>query len=305
MALAAQFIRLVFNVVRLSGTESLQGSEYPGHVRTGQFESVAEQTGEQIHVRGPWRREAVNPVAQLHQLQQGRVLWSLSVRVVYLQDQVLDRLGVKVHAVSEQLHAVHFHVADVVGRLCGLRRLVVHGDVLVSAGYCRVPDPTPQVEMNRLEKALPSVSESQRPVVAVQGDIELGPLPVRVSMLTYGHGPALWVAAAEGIHKQGQGRLQSAVSGEAKLEGESKQHVDAVGLHPVALEGEEHPLPPGRVKPSVDTHVVAHEHAMQGDARVAPLQQEAQLQILQVSVALQAQVGVRGVGHSGTAGSLG
>lgn len=113
------------------------------------------------------------------------------------------------------------------------------------------------------------------------------------------------MAAAEGIHKQGQGWLQSAVSGEAKLEGDSKEHMDAVGLHPVALEGEEHPFPPGRVKPSVDTHVIAHEHAMQGDAWVAPLQQEAQLQILQVPVTLQAQVGVCGVGHSGTAGSLG
>ncbi|TNN81547.1 hypothetical protein EYF80_008319 [Liparis tanakae] len=64
-------IYLQRRLICLSGAESLQGSEYPGHVCTGQFESVAQQTGEQIHVWGPRRREAVNPVAQLHQLQQG------------------------------------------------------------------------------------------------------------------------------------------------------------------------------------------------------------------------------------------
>lgn len=113
------------------------------------------------------------------------------------------------------------------------------------------------------------------------------------------------MAAPERIHKQRQRWLQSAVSGEAKLQGESKEHMNTVGLHPVALEGEQHSFPPGRVKPSVNAHVIAHKHSMQSDAWVSPLEQVAQLQILQVPVTLQAQVGVRGVGHGGPAGSLG
>lgn len=159
--------------------------------------------------------------------------------------------------------------------------------------------------MNRFKKALPSVSESQRPVITVQWDTQLGPLPVWISVLADWHGPALRVAAPERIDKHGKCRLQSAVSGEAKLERDSEEHVDAVGLHPVALESEQHSFPPGWVEPGVDTHVVAHEHSMQGNARVAPLEQVAQLQILQVAVALQAQVRVRGVGHGGPTGSLG
>lgn len=113
------------------------------------------------------------------------------------------------------------------------------------------------------------------------------------------------MAAPKGIHKQRQRWLQSAVSGEAKLQGESKEHVHAVGLHPVALEGEQHSFPPGGIKPSVDTDVVAHKHSMQSDAWVAPLEQVAQLQVLQISVALQAQVWICRVGHSGPADSLG
>lgn len=182
------------------GTESLQGSEYPGYVGAGQFESVTEQAGEQVHVWRPRRGEAVHPVAQLHQLEEGGVLGSLSVRVVYLQDQVLDGFGVKVHAVAKQLHAVHFHVADVVGRLRVLRGIVEHARVLPASGG--VSAVAPQIKMNRLEKTLPPVPQSQRPVVAVQRDVQLGPLPVRVSMLTNGHGPALRMAAPERIDKQ-------------------------------------------------------------------------------------------------------
>lgn len=287
------------------GTESLQGSEYPGHVRAGQFESVAEQTGEQIHVRSPRRREAVHPVAQLHQLQQGGVLRSLSVRVVYLQDQVLDRFGVKVHAVPKQLHAVHFHVADVAGRLRVLGRLTVQSHVPGASRHSRrVPDVTPQVEMNCLKKGFPPVSKSQRPIVAVQGDIQLGLLPVRISILTYGHGPALRMAATKWIDKQRQCWLQTAVFADAELQSESKENVNTVGLDPVAFEGEQHPLPPGGVEPGVDAHVVAHKHCVEGDARVPPLQQEAQLQILQVSVTFNSQVRISGVGHGGPAGSL-
>lgn len=113
------------------------------------------------------------------------------------------------------------------------------------------------------------------------------------------------MAAAKGIHKKRQRWLQSAVSSEAELEAESKEHMNTVGLHPVALEREKHSFPPGRVKPSVYAHIIAHKHSMQRDAWVAPLQQVAQLQILQVSVALQAQVRVCRIRHGGPTGSLG
>lgn len=159
--------------------------------------------------------------------------------------------------------------------------------------------------MNCLKKALPSVSESQRPVIAVQRDTQLGPLPVWISVLTYRHGPALRVAAPERIHKHRKCWLQSAVSGQAKLQGDSKKHMNTVGLHPVALEGEQHSFSPGRVEPSVNTHIVAHKHSMQSNAWVAPLEQVSQLQILQVSVTLQAQVWVCRVGHGRPTGSLG
>lgn len=263
---------------------------------------MAEQTGEQIHVRGSRGREAVHPVAQLHELQQGRVLRSLSVRVVYLQDQVLDCLGVEVHAVSEQLHAVHLHVADV-GLLCSLHGIIVH--CLVSTGYSKVPGAAPQVEVNRLEKAFPSVSQCQRPVVAVQRQIQLGPLPVRVSVLTYGHSPAFRVTAPERIHKNRQCRLQSAVPGQTDLEGDPKKYVNAVGLHPVALKSEQHSLSPGWVEPSVDAHIVAHKHGVQTNAWVTPLEQVAQLQVLQVAVTLQAKVRVCRVRHGRPTDALG
>lgn len=301
--LAAQLIRLVLCVVWMFGTESLQGSEYPHHVGAGQLEPVTEQAGEQVHVRRPRWRQAVDAVTQLHQLQQGRVLGSLSVRVVYLQDQVLDGFGVKVHAVPEQLHAVHLHVADVAGRLRVLRWIAVQTCVLAPSR--RVPAVTPQVEVDGLKKALPPVSQSQRPVVAVQRDVQPGALPVGISVLTDRHGPALRMAAPKGVDEQRQGGLQGAVPGEAELQGKSQEQVDPVGFDSVALEREQHPLPPRGVEPGVDAHVVAHEHAVQREARVAALHQEAQLQVLQVSVALHAQVRVGGVGHGGAAGPLG
>lgn len=81
--------------------------------------------------------------------------------------------------------------------------------------------------------------------------------------------------------------------------------MNTIGLHPVALECKQHSFPPGRVKPSVYPHVVAHKDGVQRDARVAPLEKVAHLQVLQVSVALHAKVGVSGVGHSGATCSLG
>ena len=114
-------------------------------------------------------------------------------------------------------------------------------------------------------------------------------------MLVDGHGPAFRVAAPEGIDVNRQHGLQGAVLGVAYLEREAQQHVDAVGLELVALEREQHPLPPRRVEPGIEPHVVADEDAVQRDAPVPPLQQVLQLHIPQVR--LKAQVVVRGVGH--------
>lgn len=85
------------------------------------------------------------------------------------------------------------------------------------------------------------------------------------------------MTAPEGINKQRQCWLQSAVPSEAKLEGDSKEDMNTIRLHPVALEGEQHSFPPGRVKPCVYAQVIAHKNSMQTDARVAPLEQIAQL----------------------------
>lgn len=79
----------------------------------------------------------------------------------------------------------------------------------------------------------------------------------------------------------------------------------AVGLDTVALEGEQHPLPPGGIKPGVYSHVIADEDGVQSDARVPPLEEVAQLEILEISVTLHAKVGVCGVRHGRPTGPLG
>lgn len=73
------------------------------------------------------------------------------------------------------------------------------------------------------------------------------------------------MATPKWIHKHRQCRLQSAVPGEAKLQGKSKEHMNTVGLHPVALESKQHSFPPGGVEPSVHSHIVAYKHSMQSD----------------------------------------
>jgi len=68
-----------------------------------------------------------------------------------------------------------------------------------------------------------------------------------------------------------------------------------VGLVFVTLQRQQHPLPPRRVEPVVEPHVVADKDSVDADAVVSLLQQVAELQVLQVR--LEADVVIGGVGH--------
>lgn len=110
------------------------------------------------------------------------------------------------------------------------------------------------------------------------------------------------MASAKRVDVEGESRLQGAVLGQADLQGNAQQHVDHVGLVLVALQREQHPLPPRRVEPIVEAHVVADEDGVHLQAPVGALQQVAELQVLEVC--LEAQVVLGGVGHHGPAGTL-
>ena len=110
------------------------------------------------------------------------------------------------------------------------------------------------------------------------------------------------MAATKRVDVKGERGLQGAVLGQADLQGYAQQHVDHVGLVLVALQRQQHPLPPRRVEPVVEAHVVADEDGVHLQPPVRPLQEVAQLQVLEVR--LEAQVVLRGVGHHGPAGAL-
>lgn len=63
----------------------------------------------------------------------------------------------------------------------------------------------------------------------------------------------------------------------------------------ITFECKQHPLPPRRVKPVVQPDVVADKDSVDADTVVAPLQEVAQLYVLQVD--LEADVVVSGVRH--------
>ena len=157
--------------------------------------------------------------------------------------------------------------------------------------------------MDRLKEGLPPVAQGDSPVLALGGCIHVSPLPVREAALTHGHEPALRVAAAEGVDVDGHDRLQGAVLGEANLQGQGQHHVHQPRLVLVALEGEQHVLPPGGVEPAAQTHVVADEDGVHLDAAVPLLQQVLQLQVLQVR--LQPQKVLQGLSHLWAARPLG
>lgn len=78
--------------------------------------------------------------------------------------------------------------------------------------------------------------------------------------------------------------------------------MDQTGLVLVALQGEQHALPPGGVKPAVEAHVVADEDGVDFYSSVCFLQQVLHLEVLQVG--LEANVMVRGLGDLGLAEAL-
>lgn len=78
--------------------------------------------------------------------------------------------------------------------------------------------------------------------------------------------------------------------------------MDQARLVLVTLQGEKHPLAPGRVEPAVEAHVVADENGVDFDPPVGLLQQVFHLQVLQVG--LKADVVIRGLGDLGLAEAL-
>lgn len=127
-----------------------------------------------------------------------------------------------------------------------------------------------------------SPPQSNSPVLALGSCIYVSPFPVWKVALIYRHEPALRVTAPEGVHIDGHDRLQGAVLSEADLQGQGQHHMYQPRLVLVTLQGEEHPLPPGRVKPAAQTHVIADKDGVYLNAAVSLLQQVLQLKVLQV-----------------------
>lgn len=159
------------------------------------------------------------------------------------------------HAVAKDLDAVDLHVAEVPGGIGHLQRLIVNA--IIQAVLCFYS--TPKVNVNGLKEGLPLVAERQRPVVAFEGEVQLGSLPVGKVVLVDGNVPALRVAPTERVDVEREGRFQGAVLRKADLQGDPQQHVDHVGLVLVAFQRQQHPFSPGRVEPAVESHVVADE----------------------------------------------
>lgn len=60
--------------------------------------------------------------------------------------------------------------------------------------------------------------------------------------------------------------------------------MDQTGLVLVTLQGQEHPLSPGRIEPAIEAHVIADKDGMDFYSSVGFLQQVFHLQVLQVSL---------------------
>lgn len=159
----------------------------PSHLACRQLEPMSQKTREKVQFLLTRWGESVHPVSYLQELQQGRVLGTLGVRVVELQNQVPDGLGVKVHAVAKHLDGVDLHIAQVTSRFRHFQRLVVHAIVQSLLSLY----PAPKVDVDGLKKSLPLVAQRQSPVVALEGQVQLGGLPVGETVLVGWDVPAL------------------------------------------------------------------------------------------------------------------
>lgn len=112
------------------------------------------------------------------------------------------------HAVAKHLDVVDFHVAQVPGGVNKLQRLIVNAFVAVGA-VCL--DAAPQVDVYCFKKRLPFVSQSQCPVITLQWEVQLSPLPIGKAALTHRHKPALGMTTSEWIDVNSQHWLQRAV----------------------------------------------------------------------------------------------
>ena len=80
--LATEFAGLVFHRVWQLGVESPQRRLDPAHLIVGQLEPMPEQAGEEVKPDLARWRKLVDPVPELDELQEGRVLGTLRVWVV-------------------------------------------------------------------------------------------------------------------------------------------------------------------------------------------------------------------------------
>lgn len=112
------------------------------------------------------------------------------------------------HAVAKHLNVIDFHIAQVPRRVNKFQRFVVNA--LIAIGAVGL-DAASQVDVDGLKKGLPFVPQSQGPVIALQGEVQLSPLPVWKAVFIHRHKPALRVAASEGIDVDSQHGLQGAV----------------------------------------------------------------------------------------------
>lgn len=228
------------------------------HLAGSQFESVTEQTCKQVQLLLTWGGQPVHPIPYFQELKDGRVLGALGVRVVQLKNQVTDCFRVKVHAIAKNLDAVDFHVAQTLSRVGYFDGLVVNTVVSPSVSLY----PATKVDVDGFKESLPLVAQCQRPVITFKRQIQFGGLPVWKAVLIYRDVPTLRVASSKRVDVKSESGLQGAVFCKADLKGYSQQHVDHVGLVFVALQRKQHPLSPRRVKPAVETHVVADENGM-------------------------------------------
>lgn len=111
--LAAQLAEFWLSGVGKLGIKTLERFPYAYHLAGRKLEPVPQEAGEKVQLLGPGWRESVDSVPHLQKHQEGCILRALCVRVVQLQNQVLDPLRIKVHAVPKHLQAVDFHIAQV------------------------------------------------------------------------------------------------------------------------------------------------------------------------------------------------